>query len=356
MTQRTPLYDCHVKAKACLVDFAGWEMPLHYGSQIQEHHAVRKEAGIFDVSHMGVVDIEGSDSAAFLRYLLANDVEKLKSVGDALYTCMLNEQGGVVDDLIVYRIADSGYRLVINAGCRDKDMNWLHNISQKFQVSIKPHPELCILAVQGPHALGIVKQILPEFSSAISELKPFKAILKNDLLIARTGYTGEIGVEMIVSAQKARNLWSQFIARGVHPCGLGARDTLRLEAGLNLYGQDMDEDTSPLVSNLEWTIVWNDERNFVGRDALLKQKSQGVAEKMVGLVMEQQAGVLRHGQSVVIEGNGTGIITSGTFSPTLNCAIALARVPVTIGDKAQVERRGQLLTVKIVKPPFVKRH
>lgn len=352
----TPLHKQHAKAGALLVDFAGWEMPLHYGSQIEEHHQVRKSAGIFDVSHMGVVDIEGEDASYFLRYLLANDVQKLKQPGSALYGCLLNEHGGVLDDLIVYWLRPGHYRLVVNAATREKDVAWFDKQSEWFEVHVEQRPDLGILAVQGPHALAIAKKVWGDaVYTQLSELRPFHFMLHDQLLVARTGYTGEDGIEIIVPNEVAPELWKDFVSHGAKPCGLGARDTLRLEAGLNLYGTDMDETTTPLNSNLAWTVSWHDpDRDFIGKEALRTQLTQGIKQQLVGLVMEEP-GVLRNHQTVWFEGDGEGIITSGSFSPTLGYSIALARVPIEAGTTARIERRGKSVPVKIVKPPFVRR-
>jgi len=355
MLKQTPFYKQHVKAGAKLVDFAGWEMPLHYGSQIEEHHHVRQETGLFDVSHMGVVDVSGDDATYFLRYVLANDIQKLAEPGRALYTCMLNDQGGVIDDLLVYRLADDHYRIVVNAATRQKDFTWLEEQSELFDVAVNEHPELTIIALQGPKAMHVASKAFDSATiSRLEALKPFRFIMKGETLIARTGYTGEDGLEIISPAKSAVELWKQFVRNGARPCGLGARDTLRLEAGLNLYGSDMDEATSPLTSNLAWTVCWRDaDRNFIGRDALKQQIENGVKDQLVGLIMEQP-GVLRDHQKVLIDGDGEGEITSGGFSPTLGHAIALARLPVGTGGAASIERRGQHIPVKIVKPPFVR--
>lgn len=354
MPARTPLYEQHQHVNAQFVDFSGWEMPIHYGSQLQEHHAVREAAGIFDVSHMGIVDIKGLDVQALLRYALANDVAKLTTPGSALYSCMLNEKGGIVDDLIVYYFAPDYYRIVWNAGTRDKDLAWLQKLAKNFSVSLQERKDLAMIAVQGPKAIAMTQTLFPEEAQHLVELKPFKALVLGDLCLARTGYTGEEGFEIMGPIPMIMDLWSRFIAAGVKPCGLGARDTLRLEAGLNLYGSDMDENLSPLISNLSWTVDWKDEaRDFVGKAALLKQKEVGLKEKLVGLVMEEK-GVLRNHQKVRVNGIGEGEITSGSFSPTLNCAIAFARVPVATSIEAEVERRGQWIPVKVIKPPFVR--
>lgn len=354
MSKKTALYDQHVKAKALMVDFSGWLMPLHYGSQIAEHHAVRKNAGIFDVSHMGVVEITGVDTVNYLRFLLANDVSKLKN-NDALYSCMLNENGGVIDDLIAYRYSDSHFQLVINAGCREKDFAWLQLQAKNFDVNLKMRDDLCMIALQGPEAISKLDFIFDKnISEKIASFKPFQFfILKNDVVIARTGYTGESGVEIFLTVENAIKIWEKCIALGVQPCGLGARDTLRLEAGYNLYGADMNEVTSPLISNLSWTVSFKDEsRHFIGKDALLAEKARGISHQLVGLILESK-GVLRNHQQVKVNDDSIGEVTSGSFSPTLNKSIALARMPMTNANDAFVERRGEWLPVQIVKPKFV---
>lgn len=352
MLNRTPLYTEHQRAGAKLVDFAGWEMPLNYGSQIEEHNKVRRDAGMFDVSHMLPVDVQGSKAKEFLRYVLANDVARL-SPGKALYTCMLNEKGGVIDDLIVYELEPNFYRIVVNAGTREKDVNWLKKQATNFNIEIKPRTDLAIIAIQGPQARNKVSEILdPAKKNIIASLKPFSCALDNNWLIARTGYTGEDGLEIILPATEVVKFWQDLIKVGVNPCGLGSRDTLRLEAGLNLYGSDMDETVTPLESNLTWTVAFDpQERNFIGREALEKQQ-QTLQHQLVGLVLEEK-GVLRNHQKVITE-NGEGEITSGSFSPTLGHAIALARVPTKIGENCQVVIRDKLVPVRVVKPPFVR--
>ena len=356
MSNRTPLYDCHREAGAQLVDFSGWEMPLHYGSQIQEHHRVRESVGMFDVSHMGVLDITGAGANDFLRYALANDIAKLTEAGKALYSCMLNDKGGVIDDLIVYRLGENDFRLVLNAGTRDSDLKWLQTLAKDFEVTLTERTDLSIIAVQGPGALSLLDDMLSEpIAEKLQRLELFQFLIAEDIMIARTGYTGEDGVEIILPSEDAKALWEDLLNEEVAPCGLGARDTLRLEAGFNLYGLDMDATTSPLISNLAWTVSLKDKvRDFVGRAALEKVKANGVIQKLVGLEMEV-AGVLRDHQTVFVEGLDDGEITSGSFSPTLGHAIALARVPIDTGDTAEVERRGQRIPVKVVTLPFVKK-
>ncbi len=355
MGKKTPLYDAHVAHGAKIVDFAGWEMPIHYGSQIEEHHQVRRAAGMFDVSHMCVVDLSGAKTRDFLRYLMANDVAKLDGQpGKALYSCMLNPRGGVIDDLIIYHMSNVWYRVVVNAGTRDKDIAWMQRHAPSFDVEVEVRDDLAMIAVQGPTARDAVHKVLGDRAADVSALGRFAAAETGNLFVARTGYTGEDGYEIMVPAEDAEDMWHSLLDAGVVPCGLGARDTLRLEAGMNLYGQDMNEDTSPLTSGLGWTIGWEPrDRNFIGRDVIEAERSSGPAQQLVGLVLDDK-GVLRSHQKVVLEGLGDGETTSGSFSPTLGKAIALARVPV--GDSADVgvEIRNKVLKAHIVKPPFVR--
>lgn len=355
MGKRTPLFHCHEQAGAKIVDFAGWDMPLHYGSQLQEHHYIRQNAGVFDVSHMTIVDISGIDVESFLRYVLANNIDRLVP-GKALYTCLLNEQGGVIDDLIVYKITNTLYRLVVNAATHDKDLAWLKLQAQNFKVELMEQVDLAMLALQGPAIRNKVPAVFPASAqSAILNLKPFNAVVFDRWFVARTGYTGEDGFEVLLPADEAPAFWQTLLAADIHPCGLGARDTLRLEAGLNLYGADMDETVTPLESNLAWTVAFEPaSRNFIGRAALEKQLQHGVQRQLVGLVLEGQ-GVLRNHQKVIVEGVGEGEITSGSFSPSLNKGIALARIPIGAVEECLVEmRRDKCAIAQVVKPPFVR--
>lgn len=358
MTQQTPLFEQHQQCGARMVDFHGWMMPLHYGSQIDEHHAVRTDAGMFDVSHMTIVDLHGSRTKEFLRYLVANDVEKLTQPGKALYTVMLNASGGVIDDLIIYFLDTDYYRLVVNSATREKDLAWIHQQAEPFAVSVTTRDDLSLIAVQGPHAKEKVATLLtPEQRQAVAGMKPFFGVQSGELFIATTGYTGEDGYEIALANEQVVDFWQRLLKAGVKPCGLGARDTLRLEAGMNLYSQEMDEQTSPLVANMAWTIAWEPEsRDFIGREAL-EAKRATVDEKLVGLVLEDK-GVLRTGLPVrFTDAAGNlyeGKITSGTFSPTLGYSIALARVPKEIGDTAMVEIRKREMAVKVTKPVFVR--
>jgi len=355
MGKRTPLYDMHVAAGAQMVDFGGWDMPLNYGSQLDEHHQVRKDAGMFDVSHMTIVDIHGEQVRPFLRKLLANNVDRLKSAGKALYSCMLNEEGRVLDDLIVYFMNESWFRLVVNSATREKDLAWIAMQAMAFDLNIKERDDLTMIAVQGPNARSKSHQALGEDGKGLDDLGVFFIREVNDnLAVARTGYTGEDGYEIMLPVTQASRLWAALLEAEVRPCGLGARDTLRLEAGMNLYGSDMDEQVTPLESGLGWTVAWEpQERNFIGRQALEKQRDQGVAHKLVGLVL-QERGVLRNHQKVIVDGLQAGEITSGSFSPTLGKSIAFARIKAGTGEHCKVEIRGKLLAAEVVKPPFVR--
>ncbi|MCW2269144.1 Aminomethyltransferase [compost metagenome] len=354
MGQRTPLYDLHLALGAKMVDFGGWDMPLHYGSQVEEHHQVRRDCGVFDVSHMTVIDVQGAQAEVWLQHLLANDVGRLNEPGKALYSTMLDEQGFVIDDMIVYR-CDDGYRLVVNASTRDQDMAWLNACKGSYEVELHERPELAILAIQGPEARTRVAELVSAARSAlIRDLKPFEGRAEGDWFVARTGYTGEDGLEIILPALQAPAFFNDLVGAGIAPSGLGARDTLRLEAGMNLYGQDIDQAHTPLTSNLGWSIAWEPAgRDFIGRNGLLAEIEHGVEQKLVGLVLEER-GVLRAHQVVRVNGIGEGEITSGSFSPTLSKSIALARVPMATADRAEVEIRGKWYPVRVVKPTFVR--
>lgn len=362
MGQRTPLFQTHESLGAKIVDFGGWDMPVHYGSQLDEHHAVRRDAGMFDVSHMRIVDVHGEQAAGFLCLLVANNVDKLQQDGKALYTCMLNHDGGVIDDLIVYRMRDDWFRLVVNAGTAVTDVAWINEQSRGFSaLQIKPRTDLAMIAVQGPNARSKTTQALAsvlgeEGIARVGELSVFTGVETAGLFVSRTGYTGEDGLEIAMDNDQCEGVWRALSATAVPPCGLGARDTLRLEAGMNLYGSDMDDTTTPLESGLGWTVGWEPaSREFIGRSALQAQREEGVERKLVGLVLLER-GVLRGHQTVICGEHGQGEITSGTFSPTLSRSIALARVPsgVNLGDECQVEIRNKKLAAQVVKYPFVR--
>jgi len=351
MELKTPLFDAHQSAGGQMVSFAGWSMPIHYGSQMKEHQAVREDAGVFDVSHMTVVDIEGPDAKDYLRALLANDVAKLTEIGQALYGCMLNEQGGIIDDLITYFMDESFYRTVVNAATRQVDLAWMREKAQGFDVRITEREDLAMLAVQGPNARQRVMDVLD--APNLDQIKPFHSAHHYDWFVARTGYTGEDGFEILLDAKDVGQFWNALLAVGVVPCGLGARDSLRLEGGLNLYGQDMDAQTNPFESNLGWTVQMNtQERSFVGAAALEQAKASGVERQLVGLVLDKGA-IPRKG-SVVETPKGEGVITSGSFAPTMDRPIAFARIPAGDFDSVEVIVRGRSLKARVVKPPFVR--
>jgi aminomethyltransferase len=355
VARKTPLFALHQELGARIVDFGGWDMPVQYSSQIGEHHAVRRAAGVFDVSHMCVVDLKGSRVRAFLAQLLANDVAKLTTAGKALYSCMLNERGGVIDDLIAYFLTESWFRAVVNAGTRDQDLAWIRSHAGAFGVEVTERTDLAMLAIQGPEARAKAAQLLAagEAEAALA-LGVFSGRELGSWFVARTGYTGEDGFEIMMPAADAVPAWRRLNSLGVASCGLGARDTLRLEAGMNLDGHDMDESTHPLESGLAWTVALEPQgRAFVGREALEAIRARGPGRKLVGLLLEDR-GVLRSHQKVVVAGVGEGEITSGTFSPTLERSIALARVPAATPQRVQVDIRGKLLNAKVVKPPFVR--
>lgn len=361
--KRTILFETHKNAGAKLVDFGGWEMPVNYGSQIEEHLATRTNCGIFDVSHMAAVDVIGKDAKSFLEKVVANNVNKLKNNGQALYGCLLNEHAGVIDDLIVYRL-DPNYRLVINAATAHTDLEWLTKqagafgdvklIPRRADLNNSQNPQ-GMVAVQGPNALGLIKQAIPELANAASELKVFHAACVEtslgEIMIARTGYTGEDGAELLIPLANTAKAWDLLVNAGAQPAGLGARDTLRLEAGMNLYGQDMNDQTSPLDVGLSWTIDRSTDRDFIGRSALEKTPQQFV---FMGLIL-QDKGVLRAHQ-IVKSSKGQGEITSGTFSPSLQKSIALAKLPINseVGDIVQVVIRDKELNAIVVKAPFVR--
>jgi len=360
MGKRTPLYDIHISQGAKMVDFGGWDMPINYGSQIKEHNIVRSDAGMFDVSHMTVVDLNGDKVRDFLRYLLANNVDRLKNKGKALYSCMLNEKGGVIDDLIIYYVNDIFYRMVVNASTREKDLAWINKQAEAFSVVVTVRDELTMIAVQGPKAREKAHLALGADTAAqVKDTAVFFITFVTDssmgeIAVARTGYTGEDGYEIMLPKEHASTFWAKLAEQEVVPCGLGARDTLRLEAGMNLYGSDMDETITPLEAALNWTVAWEPtDRDFIGRAMLERQRENGVGKKLVGLILEDK-GVLRNHQKVFVDGLESGEITSGSFSPTVGKAIAFARVTSNIGNTCKVEIRGKQLAASVVKPPFAR--
>jgi aminomethyltransferase len=355
MGRRTPLFDLHVAAGARMVDFGGWDMPVGYGSQIEEHHAVRRGAGMFDVSHMCTVDLRGAGVRPLLLRLLANDVGRLAAPGKSLYSCMLRPDGGVIDDLIACYLDEKWFRVVVNAGTADKDLAWIKEHAKQIGVAVVARRDLAMIAVQGPDARAKAAPFLPAADRAAAAALGvfFGAAFDDEWFVSRTGYTGEDGFEVALPSEAAAGFWSALKEAGVAPCGLGARDTLRLEAGMNLYGNDMDETVTPLESGLAWTVALDGGRDFIGKAALEKQRAAGVARRLTGLLLEDR-GVLRAHQKVFAGAAGEGEVTSGTFSPTLERSIALARLPAAAAGGVEVDIRGKRVPARIVKPPFVK--
>lgn len=351
----TPFYPSHLDAKAKIVDFGGWALPVNYGSQIKEHEIIRSAAGMFDVSHMVINDVHGVDAKPFLRYLLSNDVEKLDKfgLGKALYSGLLNQEAGVIDDLIVY-LMPFGYRVITNAATEAKDLNWIKQVAANFKVEIFSRRDLAMLAVQGPEAIAKVVAAHPHMVDKLASLKPFTALEDGGYFYARTGYTGEDGLEIMFPKEEANAFWTMLLDHGVAPCGLGARDTLRLEAGMNLYGHEMDENITPLSCNMDWVVDLSDERrDFIGKRAYQLLRLSPDNQKQVGLILLGK-GVLREGQKLYCNGEEFGIITSGTFSPSLKISIGIARVNPERNGGIMVEIRGKLEAVKIVSLPFVR--
>ncbi|MCP1676814.1 aminomethyltransferase [Natronocella acetinitrilica] len=356
MLRETALHERHRQAGGKMVPFAGWDMPLHYGSQLEEHRHVRSHAGMFDVSHMTVVDVTGADARAYLQRLLANDVARLSTQGQAMYTCMLNADAGIIDDLIVYFLSEGRYRTVVNAATRETDLAWMEQQAEPFDVRVRERASAAMLAVQGPEAVNLLSAGIDSATATkAAQLKPFHSLEQGDLLIARTGYTGEDGFELIVPERQVVDIWDHLVEAGVRPCGLGARDSLRLEAGLCLYGQDMDQSTSPLTSNLAWTVAWEpDDRRFIGRTALEKERDAGPEETLLGIVLRER-GMLRHDTVIRTADGSEGHVTSGGFSPMLGCSIALARLPMGAEGEATALLRSGEQPVRVVQPPFVRR-
>ncbi|MDD3651112.1 glycine cleavage system aminomethyltransferase GcvT [Immundisolibacter sp.] len=349
----TPLHALHLAAGARMAPFAGYDMPLHYGSQLDEHHAVRAAAGVFDVSHMAQADVTGPQAQAYLRHVLAGDVARLAD-GQALYACLLNERGGIIDDLLAYRLAADRYRLVLNAARRQADLDWLRAQLAGFEVALRPREDLAMLAVQGPKARALADACLPPaLRGAAAGLERFTAAGDGDWLVARTGYTGEDGYEIMLPAAKAVALWQALLRAGVRPAGLGARDTLRLEAGLSLYGHEMDETVTPLECGLAWTVHFDPARPFIGRAALEAQRAAGVRRQRVGVVLACR-GVLRDGAPVLQHGREVGVLTSGGFGPTVGRGIGLARVEVGVQGACTIRIRDRELPACVVNPPFVR--
>ena len=337
-----------------MVDFHGWDMPINYGSQIEEHHAVRQGCGIFDVSHMTILDFEGSESELFIRKLIANDVRKLLENYSGLYSAMLNDKGFVIDDLIAYRM-DKGFRLVVNCATRGEDLKWISARAKEYDVNMLERDDLSMVAIQGPQSPTVLKNF-PAPIDFLKEKKRQQGIFQDDVFAAKTGYTGELGFEVILPNEKAIDLWNIAISEGAKPIGLAARDTLRLEAGMNLYGFEMDETISPFECNMGWTVCWQDEqRDFFGKESLIKQKESNDLKELVGIITDEKV-ILRQGQKIHLEkeNHARGVVTSGTYSPSLKMPIALARLPKSDSTSCFAEIRGKRVKAIIGSPKFIK--
>jgi aminomethyltransferase len=356
----TPLYDLIIQQKAKLTEFSGWEMPVQFGGLKLEHQAVRTDVGVFDISHMGKFTLQGPELLSSLQSLVPSDLKRLQP-GQAQYTVLLNSQGGIVDDIIVYNqgITETGKEkviIIVNAGTTQKDKTWfLEHLDRKIITFQDLSQEKVLIAIQGPRS---ILKLQPLVKEDLSQLKFFGhregTVLGKSAFIARTGYTGEDGFEVMVDPEAGQKLWQSLCQTGVTPCGLGARDTLRLEAAMSLYGHDIGDGTTPLEAGLAWLVHLDSKGEFIGRKILEQQKAQRVNHRLVGLQMEGRH-IARHGYSVFSDGNKVGKVTSGTLSPTLERAIALAYVPRAlskVGSTLEIEVRGKLHPAKVVKKPF----
>lgn len=353
--KRTPLYDLHLKRGAKLVEFAGWEMPLYYRGILEEHRAVREDVGLFDVSHMGQIVVRGAGALALLDHLLPNDVEKL-TTGQALYSPMCNEEGGTLDDLIVYRLPDR-FLLVVNAATSERDLRWIQEHALRFEgVEVASAVSArALLALQGPRVEEALQGHVAADLSRVGRFRTIEAEFERaSILISRTGYTGEDGFEISGPPEAMVQLWKKLTESGVTPAGLGARDSLRLEAGLPLYGHELDEKTTPVEAGLGWTVK-EKPTDYVGKEALLRQKREGTRRRLVGFVM-REAGVPRPGYAIHCRGREAGRVTSGMRSPTLGGFLGMgyitAEVPLLEGEEIAVEIRGELRAAEIRVLPF----
>ena len=346
---KTSLHNAHIQLGAKMVNFSNWEMPISYSSLIEEHNAVRNAAGIFDVSHMSVFDFDDGDQIAFFEKIFANDIKKIYKDNKAIYGALLNEEGGILDDLIIYH-ANNKFRLVSNCSTREQNRQWFEKHAVEFGVKVMERSDMGILAIQGPDALNKILEI-KEIDAQVNTLQSFGCMFEGDKLYARTGYTGEDGLELIVPTKDINHLWDQALELGCTPIGLGARDTLRLEAGLNLYGNDMTINNHPYESNMGWTIDMSDEnREFIGKDAILSI-DQSKSQKIVGIIL-QDKGILRSGYEITHE-QGKGVVLSGSYSPTLQSSIGLARVDQGYKENGKVMIRNKLLNIDFVSPRFL---
>ncbi|ATW02081.1 glycine cleavage system protein T [Candidatus Legionella polyplacis] len=352
---KTILYNSHIEIGAKLVRFHNWIMPLHYGSIVQECLYVRERCGMFDISHMTIVDITGSQSISFLRKLLTNDITLLFD-NESLYSCMCNNYGGIIDDVVVYKCNNNYYRLVFNASTRIKVLKWIFNVSKYFSVKMIERNDFGMLSVQGPDAISKIVNILNlKKDNVVENLDRFGFIIFDYFFISRTGYTGEDGLEIILLKKYIVDFWNTLLESNINPCGLGARDILRLEAGMVLSGVDIHEKVTPLESSLEWTIKWiPKDRDFIGMNSLFLQKKYGAPTKLIGLIISDKK-IMRNGFKVLLSSNDTGVITSGVYSPFLKKSIAFARVPWKNTDNmVHVLIYGKLCLAKVCKLKFVR--
>ena len=355
---RTPLFDTICARKARMVPFAGWEMPVQFAGLKQEHLAVRSAAGAFDISHMGKFLLRGPEVLAALQPLVPTDLLPLQP-GRAQYTVLLNPEGGIIDDLIIYARGPEAAVIIANAATTQKDAAWLRqHLSEKGVDFSDVSRDRALIAVQGPQAIGLVRPLLADDPGQLLAFGHFETVLAGAdgaaVFVARTGYTGEDGVEMMVPAEVASQVWEQLLAAGVEPCGLGARDTLRLEAAMGLYGQDMNDGTTPLEAGLGWLVHLDRKGDFIGRGVLERQKADGIPKKLVGLEMSGRH-IARHDYPIQHEGETVGIVTSGTLAPTVGKAIALGYVPTALakpGRELEVTIRGKNYPAAVVKKPF----
>ena len=346
---KTTLFEQHKNLGAKIVDFGGWSMPINYGSQINEHKVVRSDVGIFDVSHMSIFDLSGSEQAKFLKYLLPNDVDKIKNSGRALYSPLLNNDGGVLDDLIVYNLG-THYRIISNCATRSQNHDWFVKQSESYDVKIKLMNDLSIIAIQGPNSINLLDKI---GIHDLDRMSDFDVKIYNSSMIAKTGYTGEEGFEVVIENSDVESFWLSLLEAGASAIGLGARDTLRLEAGLNLYGTDMDTNNNPYESNLAWTIDLNDKkRDFIGKRAL-EEINKDACKELKGIILRDK-GILRSHQLIEHKA-GNGEILSGTYSPSFGFSIAFARLDKGHDGEGKVKIRNNEFKVEIVSPPFMRK-
>jgi len=361
MLKRTPLYEAHVSIGARMVEFAGWEMPVQYSGHVQEHMAVREAAGLFDVSHMGEIEIRGSDALALVQRVTTNDASKLQD-NQVQYSTITADDGGVLDDLLVYRINAEYYLLIVNAGTTDSDFEWIQSHADGLKLEVhNTSPAFALLALQGPRAERILQQLTDHMLDLIPYYWSQRVLVDSlDCRVSRTGYTGEDGFEILCHAPDARHLWNRLLVtcfdQGLIPCGLAARNTLRLEAGYRLYGHDMDETTTPLEAGLGW-VVKLAKGDFIGRSALVRQKEEGLKRKLVGFEVLDRAPA-RDGYPVVIGDKQVGAVTSGSPAPFLKKNIGFAYLPIehtSVGTEFFVVIRGRNVPARVVETPFYKR-